>query len=107
MLRDPFDTCPCGARLRANGLCYFQEYDVLKKISQKTYLIIGTRDTTGPGRAWKRRGVNYKLGQYNKLGKSAKSQIQNATLLELPGLGHMPQFEDYERFSSVFLPIVK
>lgn len=78
----------------------------LKKIIQETYFIIGTRDTTGPGRGWKKAGVNYKLGQYNKLGKKAKSQVKNATLLELPGLGHMPQFEDYKKFSSVFLPIL-
>jgi pimeloyl-ACP methyl ester carboxylesterase len=77
-----------------------------KKIIQQTHLIIGTRDTTGPGRAWKKAGVIHKLGQYHKLGKSAKSQFKNATLHELPGLGHMPQFEDYERFSSVFLPII-
>ena len=78
-----------------------------EKITQETYFIIGTRDTTGPGRAWKKDGVVHKLGQYDKLGKAAKSQVKNATLLELPGLGHMPQFEDYERFLSVFLPIVK
>ena len=79
----------------------------LEKITQETYLIIGTRDTTGPGRAWKKTGVDHKLGQYHKLGKAAKSKIKNSTLLELPGLGHLPQFEDYERFSEVFLPIVK
>ena len=78
-----------------------------EKITQETYFIIGTRDTTGPGRAWKKAGVTHKLGQYDKLGKAAKSKVKNATLMELPGLGHMPQFEDYERFSSVFLPIVK
>jgi len=78
-----------------------------EKITQETYFIIGTRDTTGPGRAWKKVGVTHKLGQYDKLGKAAKSKVKNAALMELPGLGHMPQFEDYERFSSVFLPIVK
>lgn len=78
-----------------------------EKITQHTYFIIGTRDSTGPGRAWKKAGVTHKLGQYHKLGKTAKARVKNATLLELPGLGHMPQFEDYERFSGVFLPIVK
>lgn len=78
-----------------------------EKITQDTYFIIGTRDTTGPGRGWKKAGVDYKLGQYQKLGKAAASKVKNATLLELPGLGHMPQFEDYERFSRVFLSVVK
>ena len=28
-------------------------------------------------------------------------------LIELDGLGHMPQFEDYSRFSDVFYPLFK
>jgi len=79
----------------------------LKKLTQPTYFIIGTRDTTGPGRGWKKPGITHKLGQYNKLGKTASAMVKNATLLELPGLGHMPQYEDYEQFSAVFFPILK
>ncbi len=82
----------------------------LPKLTTPTHFIIGTRDTTGPGRAWKKNGAqyqNYTLGDYKKLGKAAVARMQNATLHELPGLGHMPQFEDYPRFSKVFFKVVE
>lgn len=72
------------------------------KIMAKTVLILGTRDRTGPGRGWKRKGVKRKLGQYQSLGKELKKENPKLKLVELKGLGHMPQFEDYKRFSKVF-----
>ncbi|OUR95812.1 alpha/beta hydrolase [Halobacteriovorax marinus] len=95
-----------------NALTYspiFSEDIVTKfpKLKNETYLIIGTRDRTGPGRKWKKDGVTYKLGQYQNLGKAAHSKIKNSKLFELEGLGHMPQFEDYKRFSKVFYSILK
>ncbi len=74
----------------------------LKEIDSETILILGTRDRTGPGRNWKKIGVDYKLGQYQNLGKSIKKLMPKLILHELEGLGHMPQFEAYERFSPVF-----
>lgn len=74
------------------------------KIKAKTVLIIGTRDRTGPGRGWKRKGVKRKLGQYQNLGKDIKKENPKLKLVELKGLGHMPQFEDYKRFAKVFYP---
>ncbi|BBW91763.1 alpha/beta hydrolase [Pseudoalteromonas sp. PS1M3] len=65
-------------------------------------LIIGTRDRTGPGRNWKKTGVDYELGRYDKLGKNAVSLIPNAKLYELDNLGHLPHIEDFERFKTVF-----
>ncbi len=79
----------------------------LKKVTQASYLIIGTRDTTGPGRGWKKAGVNYQLGQYSTLARQATSQVKNMRLFELNGLGHMPHIEDYEAFLKVFLPITQ
>ncbi|WP_049721239.1 alpha/beta fold hydrolase [Gilvimarinus polysaccharolyticus] len=72
-----------------------------KDISVPTHLIIGTRDTTGPGRGWKKPGVERVLGQYNLLGKQAAETIPNATLHELDGIGHMPQFEALERYKAI------
>ena len=71
-------------------------------LTSPTYLIIGTRDTTGPGRGWKKEGVTRTLGDYKQLGKNAHSLIENSRLFELEGLGHMPQFEDYPAFKAVF-----
>lgn len=76
--------------------------DKFPKIKNKTYLIIGTRDTTGPGRAWLKAGVTRKLGDYETLGKQAQRMIKGSTLIELAGLGHMPQYEDYEVFIKAF-----
>jgi pimeloyl-ACP methyl ester carboxylesterase len=72
-----------------------------KDLSVPVSLIIGTRDRTGPGRGWMRSGVEYELGRYDRLGKTAAKMIPNATLFELPGLGHLPQIEDFERFKAV------
>jgi len=79
----------------------------IKSLKVPTTLIIGTRDQTGPGRGWKRPGVNHKLGQYKKFGKSFKRLQPKAKVIELNGLGHMPQFEDYDRFSKSFYLLFK
>lgn len=78
--------------------------DVLGKIQQPTTLIIGSRDRTGPGRGWKK-DPRQELGRYDLLGKQAAAVLQKGKLYELDGLGHMPQFEDYARFSAVFYPL--
>ncbi|HDY84772.1 hypothetical protein LCGC14_0631120 [marine sediment metagenome] len=77
------------------------------KISVPTSLIIGTRDRTGPGRGWKKPGVEYLLGQYQYLGQKAADLIPNAHLYEMAGLGHLPQIEDFERFKPIFIQALK
>ncbi len=95
-----------------NALTYgpiFNE-DITTKFSSienPVVLIIGTRDKTGPGRGWKKPGVKRVLGDYKKLGKLAQKSFMNAKLYELPGLGHMPHFEDYNRFLPVFKKAIK
>tara|TARA_R110002073_G_scaffold1620_1_gene11325 strand:- start:16711 stop:17715 length:1005 start_codon:yes stop_codon:yes gene_type:complete len=71
-------------------------------ITVPTRLIIGTRDRTGPGRGWKRPGVERELGQYQNLGKQTAAEIANCQLYELEGLGHMPQIEAFDRFRLEF-----
>lgn len=80
---------------------------LFKSINHPTLLVIGTRDKTGPGRNWKKEGVNRTLGDYKKLGRVTKKSLRNSKLVELEGLGHMPQFEDYERFSQAFFKNLK
>ncbi|WP_372654647.1 alpha/beta fold hydrolase [Halobacteriovorax sp.] len=79
--------------------------DKFIKVKAPIFLINGTRDKTGPGRGWKREGVTKVMGDYTKLGKAIQKKNKKVKLIELKGLGHMPQFEDYERFSKVFYPI--
>lgn len=71
----------------------------LPLIKNETFLIIGTGDTTGPGRGWKKDKTR-KLGQYDKLGKSAQKLIKGSTLIELDGLAHMPHYQDYPQFQK-------
>ncbi len=73
-----------------------------KDLTVPVKLIIGTRDRTGPGRNWKKDGIDYQLGRYDKLGKHAAALIPDAQLFELDNLGHLPQVEDFERFKAVF-----
>ena len=61
-------------------------------------IIIGTRDRTGPGRNWKKEGVEYELGRYDILGKKIKNRNPKINNIELDGIGHMPQVEDFERY---------
>lgn len=76
--------------------------DRLSQINSETFLIIGTRDKTGPGRGWLKPGVSRKLGDYKSLGKNAQKLIKGSILFELDGLGHMPQFENYSLFIQAF-----
>jgi pimeloyl-ACP methyl ester carboxylesterase len=76
--------------------------DRFSQVTSKTFLIIGTRDKTGPGRGWLKEGVTIKLGEYKKLGINANNLIKGSKLIELDGLGHMPQYENYNVFINSF-----
>ncbi|KPZ70248.1 Haloalkane dehalogenase [Shewanella sp. P1-14-1] len=76
--------------------------DRLSQVTSQTFLIIGTRDTTGPGRGWLKDGVTKTLGEYKALGKQANDLVKGSVLFELEGLGHMPQYEDYDVFIKAF-----
>lgn len=76
--------------------------DKFSQIQSETFLIIGTRDKTGPGRGWLKEGVTRKLGEYKTLGENAKKMIKGSILIELDGLGHMPQYENYDVFIKAF-----
>ncbi|WP_159820190.1 alpha/beta fold hydrolase [Colwellia sp. 20A7] len=76
--------------------------DRFSQIKNDTVIIIGTRDTTGPGRGWMKAGETRKLGNFKQLGIDTQNRIKGSTLIELEGLGHMPHFEDYDAFIKAF-----
>lgn len=78
----------------------------MTKVKVPMNLIIGTRDKTGPGRGWKKDGVNFKLGQYKTFKRKFRKLIPEMKTFELEGLGHMPQFENYKLFSKVFYKLL-
>lgn len=65
-------------------------------------LIMGTRDRTAPGKGWMKEGESYEMGRYDLLGAQVKKRNPAIDVVELDGLGHMPQIEDFERFKAVF-----
>lgn len=76
------------------------------RLALPTLLVIGTRDRTAIGKALVPPEVAQTLGNYEQLGKSAAHAIPNAELVELPGIGHMPQveaFDDYIAALTKFL----
>ncbi len=78
-----------------------------KKLNVPTLLIIGTRDRTAPGKQLVAEDVRKTMGQYEALGKKTQKAIKGSKLVELPGVGHMPQVEAFEAYITAlvdFLP---
>lgn len=65
-------------------------------------LIIGMRDRTAVGAAWAPKDVAARMGDYTQLGKKAAAAIPNARLVEISGVGHMPQIEAFEAYIAAF-----
>lgn len=68
-----------------------------------TLLIIGLRDRTAIGRAWAPKELADRLGNYRELGKRAAAAIPDAKLVELEGVGHLPQVEAFAAYTSALL----
>ena len=64
-------------------------------------LVLGTRDRTGPGRAWMKPNITYELGRYDKLGNKVKTYNSEIEVIELKDIGHAPQLEDFDGFRKV------
>jgi pimeloyl-ACP methyl ester carboxylesterase len=73
------------------------------RVGQPTLLIIGDRDRTALGRGSAPPEVAAKMGRYDELGKTARDAIPNAKLVELKGVGHIPQYEAYEAYMKSLL----
>ena len=72
----------------------------LPDLKVPTLLVIGLRDRTAVGSAWAPPEVAAKLGDYTQLGKRAHAAIPGSRLVELPGVGHLPQVEAFDAFSQ-------
>jgi pimeloyl-ACP methyl ester carboxylesterase len=72
-------------------------------IKTKTLLIIGQADRTVVGKARVKKVLLSMAGQYPELGRKTSKLILNSSLVELPGVGHIPHFEATERFHKELL----
>lgn len=70
----------------------------LPRLRAPTLLVIGQRDRTALGRAWAPKDVAATLGDYPALGKKTAAAIPGAKLVELAGVGHMPQVEAFDAY---------
>jgi pimeloyl-ACP methyl ester carboxylesterase len=75
-------------------------------IKVPTLLVIGQADRTAPGKGDVPPDVAARLGNYPLLGERAASAIPGATLIRLPGVGHLPQYEAFERWQRAVLPFL-
>lgn len=73
------------------------------RLQTPTLLIIGVRDRTALGKNLVTPEVAKQLGDYDRLGEEAARVIPNATLVELEGVGHVPQYEAFDAYLKALL----
>lgn len=69
-----------------------------KNLTMPTLLLLGTRDRTAIGGAAAPQEIKDKLGRYDLLGKKVIKSIPKGKLIEIEGVGHMPQVEVFDRY---------
>jgi pimeloyl-ACP methyl ester carboxylesterase len=69
-----------------------------KDLQMPTLLLVGTRDRTAVGKGWAPANIKDDLGRYDRLGREVIKVIPKGNLIELPGIGHLPQVEDYDTY---------
>jgi pimeloyl-ACP methyl ester carboxylesterase len=79
----------------------------LPRLRVPTRLIIGLRDRTAVGRKFALPKSAASLGDYTQLGKHARNLIPGAQLLELGGVGHVPQVEAFPAFRDALLQFLR
>jgi pimeloyl-ACP methyl ester carboxylesterase len=72
-------------------------------VATKTLLIIGQRDRTAFAGPWVSENVRATLGNYPVLGRATARAIPNAKLVEIAGVGHLPQIEAFDQYSDAVL----
>jgi pimeloyl-ACP methyl ester carboxylesterase len=70
-------------------------------LNVETLLIIGQRDRTALGTNLVSPDVAKTMGRYNRLDERVASEIPNSRLVELEGIGHIPQYEAFDRYIEV------
>lgn len=78
------------------------------RLTVPTLLVIGTRDRTALGKGRVSPEVRAELGRYDRLGEATVAAMPEglATLVELEGIGHMPQVEAFEDMMAALGPFL-
>lgn len=77
------------------------------KLRVPTLLLIGELDRTAPGRNLAPAETRNELGNYPKLAKAAVAAIPGAKLVEIAGVGHLPQVEAFPKFIEPLTAFLK
>lgn len=72
-------------------------------ITVPTLLIIGERDRTAIGKNRADEKTAGQMGLYDRLGQQTANAIPNSTYVALPGIGHVPQVESYEKYAKALV----
>ena len=79
----------------------------LPKLAPRTLLIIGQADRTALGKAQMTPAVRAAAGDYPRLGRATRDAIPHATLVELPGVGHIPHVQAPEAYDRALLAFLQ
>ena len=79
----------------------------LEHLSAPTLMIIGQRDKTALGKPLVRDEVAAMMGDYATLDAKFAARIPNATLIELEGVGHIPQYEAWNEYIEALTDFLK
>ena len=96
----------CSARLYDMIVTQPVVHD-LPRIAVPTGLIIGTRDKTALGKASAKPEIAATMGDYTQLGKRTRDVIAGAKLIEIEGVGHIPQVEAPDRYREALLSLLE
>lgn len=77
------------------------------RINVPTLLIIGTRDRTAIGKGRASAEVKPTLGRYDLLGKTTNAAIPGSKLVEIDGVGHIPQLEAWDRYLEALTDFIQ
>jgi pimeloyl-ACP methyl ester carboxylesterase len=76
-------------------------------VTPPTLLVIGLQDRTAIGKDRVAPEVAATMGNYPELGRKVAKQIPNAKLLEIEQCGHIPHFEQPEKFHRALLEFLE
>ena len=77
------------------------------QLTMPTLLILGDRDRTALGKNLVEPEVAATMGLYDKLGEITCNKIPQCTHVELPGIGHIPQYESFDEYIKALVNFSK
>ena len=102
-----YPTVAWSAALTADMIMTQPVVHDLPRIAVPTLLIIGQRDRTALGKDRAPPEIADKLGNYMTLGRRAADAIPGAKLIALRGVGHLPQVEAFNAYSTALLDFLR